>query len=68
MIYARVRKDLREQGLTIPTKGGYLPEKYAEDLFECLQPEAWNDEEFNTILVHPTGDLFFAMSIDLEFE
>lgn len=74
MTRAKVRKDLIEQELCPPLWD--INRKPIEDVYkwinlndeyDCLQPDAWDGEEANLLLVSEDGKIYFAMSIDFNF-
>lgn len=71
---ARVRKDLIEAGQFPPLWSmSYQPVNLKNtnlkvwEEFESFQPEAWNNDEINTMLIDFMGSLFFGNSIDFDF-
>jgi len=74
-MYARLRKDLIEAEEYPPLlncKKQELTKIYEwynlNWSFECWQPEALDNEEFNLLLIDKENTLFYARSIDFEFE
>ncbi len=69
----RIRKDLMDDGQSVPMrtmcgKDFFSSDLGAEDyIFEALQPDSWDEREFNLLLVsEKTGNIYFALSIDFE--
>lgn len=71
MTRAYVRDDLIEsQTMPVILMGGSyteFPIEWANMNFECLQPDEWDEREWNLILVHPRFGVFFGQSIDFDF-
>jgi len=72
MTYACVRSDLREARLSPPLKTMEGKEGYfcadLDAIFECMQPECWNNEFYNLLLVSSDGkEIYYGASIDFEF-
>ena len=68
-----VRKDLRDNDLRPTVSQDFyfnetidLPLKYLFAEFEGIQPDAWDDWEYNLVIFTPDGRCFFASSIDFE--
>ena len=80
MTYAIVRKDLREQGELPPLMSVLGDELDFETnlyiwlqvndlsiIFESFQPEAWDNDEYNLMIVDTVGRNWHAKSIDFDF-
>lgn len=72
MTRAYIRDQLIERDVSLPVimiGGSYMeiPLQWALTSFECLQPDAWDEREWNLILVHPVFGVFFGQSIDFDF-
>lgn len=68
---AYIRKDLRENQEYPPVLNSAGLIEYLLDLnqvFECMQPEAWEDEEFNLLLIANDGEIYRGLSIDFEYK
>ena len=65
------RPELLKEGLAPPYET-FIPfkdEKIDWSIaYECLQPDAWDYEEFSTLLLDRHGGLIRVMSIDFEFD
>ena len=73
MTKAKIREQIVEIDFDWPLiliGGAYseFPREWVELSFLCLQPDEWDDREWNLILVHPTFGVFFGQSIDFDFE
>lgn len=64
---ARLRQDLLDKNLLPPTSKGVLPIEYMDDDFECYQPDALDDAEFNLFIWTRDGHMFMVNSIDFDF-
>jgi hypothetical protein len=68
---ASVRKDLKENGdMPVILIGGMLSHVRPEWMdmhFECFQPNVWDNNEWNLILMHPVMGIFLGNSIDWDF-
>ena len=76
-MYARLREDLAEQGLTVPLMGHpvitVLPVELAGTWLECWQPDGLDGDEYNLVLCLPSATpgcatLVRAHSIDVEYK
>lgn len=71
MTRAYVRDDLIEAGEkpAILMGGAYtdFPDEWQGISFECLQPDEWDEREWNLILVHPRFGVFYGQSIDFNY-
>ena len=69
---ATVRPDLLAKWLIPPTSEGSLPEELMDKVFDSIQPDELDDDEFNTIIRYRDRDnnvhSFLVNSIDFEFE
>ena len=64
---AIIRKDLRMNG-AFPASNKDLSRERISQVFDSIQPEAWDSREFNTILYSPESQVFYLVnSIDFEF-
>lgn len=71
MTRASIRKQLIEdQSYPVILMGGSYtecPEEWHNMSFQCMQPDEWDEREWNLILVHPRFGVFFGQSIDWDF-
>jgi hypothetical protein len=67
---ARVRPDLREQGLYpfITMQGEERVDYDIDDYWTCYQPDERDHYELNLILIDKKGIILLANSIDFYFE
>ena len=69
---ATVRPDLLAKWLIPPASEGSLPEELMDKVFDSIQPDELDDDEFNTIIRYRDRDnnvySFLVNSIDFEFE
>jgi hypothetical protein len=71
MTKAYLRSDLLNEDFipVILIGGSYteFPDEWAGMKFECMQPDSWDEREWNLILVHPRFGVFYGQSIDWDF-